>query len=191
MRLQPCRTLIAASALVLAAALPAAAATGAVVDEQGQPIPGARVCHFIDNIELFCGLAGENGEFDIPDSTAMPMRVTAEGYLSAIAPCAGYQRVTLKRAPALFARVVDAATGEPIEKSEVVVVYSSSETKGPFPANRAGVRVQRVLKPGDVRVIGRAEGYEPSAPEAVTLKPGEEAEVLLKLARATGLAPAP
>jgi hypothetical protein len=175
-------TLFAAAAALVS--LTASAATGRVIDTEGRPIPNARVCHFMDNIELFCGMSKENGEFDIPDSTDMPMRITAEGYLAETSPAVGHQEITLKRAPVLFARLVDAATGEPIEKGKLLVVYSSVETKGPFPTNRAGVRVQRVLKPGEVRLLAKAEGYEDSLPQAVTLKPGEEAQAVLKLKKA-------
>jgi len=169
------------AACLLAAAGPAAAATGTVIDPAGKPIAGARVCHFMDNIEILCAISKDNGSFDIIDSTAMPMRVTAEGFLPEVVPAAGHQEITLRRAPILLVRLVDAQTAAPIDRGEVLVVYSPTEAKGPFPANRAGVRIQRLLRPGPARLVGRAEGYLDSRPEVVTIEAGKEVELTLRL----------
>ena len=87
----------------------------------------------------------------------------------------------LKRSPTLTVRLLDDSNGEPIERGEVFVIYSSATMKGPFPTNRAGVKISRVLQSGDVRVIGKAQGYEESQPQALTLEPGKESEVALRL----------
>ena len=87
----------------------------------------------------------------------------------------------LKLSPTLTVRLVDDSNGEPIATGEVFVIYSSATMKGPFPTNPAGVNISRVLKPGDVRLIGKADGYDESKPHALTLEPGVESEVSLRL----------
>ena len=77
-------------------------------------------------------------------------------------------------------RLVD-ADGEPIDEGEVWIIYPTATRKGPFPVNRAGVRISRLLEPGEVRVIGQAEGYEDSVPVAVELEPGKESEATVTL----------
>ena len=44
---------------------------------------------------------------------------------------------------------------ERIEKGQVLVSYPSGKERGPFPANRAGVRIRRGLLPGEIRVVFR------------------------------------
>ena len=127
-----------------------------------------------------CTLTDESGRFELPNSNRQ-IRLLGAGFLPKFVPGRGHHVIELERSPTLRVRLIDARSGEPIDKGEVFVVYASAAKKGPFPTNRAGVRVTRVLKPGDVRVLGRAEGFEESQPRAVTLKPGEETEVVLEL----------
>ena len=109
------------------------------------------------------------------------IRASAEGYFPETVPALGHQTIVLERSPTLTVRLLDDSNGEPIDSGEVFVIYSSATMKGPFPTNRTGVKISRVLQPGDVRLIGKADGYEESKPQAVTLEPGEQSEVSLRL----------
>ena len=173
----------AAVTLLVCGAPVALAVTGTVNDADGQPLEQARVCYFQTetNIEQGCTNPTSTGIFELPDSRYMKIRVSAEGYYPETVPALGHQKVVLKRSPTLTVRLVDDSNGDPIATGEVFVIYSSATMKGPFPTNPAGVKISRVLEPGEVRVIGKADGYEESKPHAVTLEPGEKSEVTLRL----------
>ena len=160
----------------------ALAVTGTVTDTDGRPLEQARVCYFQTetNIEQGCANPSKTGTFLLPDSRHMMLRASAEGYYPETVPALGHQAIVLKRSPTLTVRLLDDSNGEPIERGEVFVIYSSATMKGPFPTNRAGVKISRLLQPGDVRVIGKADGYEESKPQSVTLEPGEQSEVSLR-----------
>jgi hypothetical protein len=161
----------------------ALAATGTVKDTEGRPIADARVCHFQPEtkVEIYCVGSDARGYFEIVDSDVNDLRITAEGYFPQTVPASGHHAVVLERSPTLVVRLVDASTREPLSKGEVFVIYPSAKKKGPFPTNRAGVRIARVLQPGEVRLIAHAEGYAPSEPFAVTLERGRQTEATLEL----------
>jgi len=175
--------------LLLAASIavaPALAVTGKVTDTRGRPIAEAKVCHFQEeiNIEPVCGVTNAAGEFDLPDSTHLSLRIHAEGYFPRTIAARGHHEIVLEASPTLLVRLVDAASGAPLERGEVFVVYPSAKRKGPFPTNRNGVRIARVLQPGEVRLIAQAEGYDKSDAVAVKLERGKESQVEIRLSRA-------
>jgi hypothetical protein len=173
----------AALTLLVCGAPAVLAVTGTVTDADGQPLEQARVCYFQaeTNVEQGCTNPSDTGIFQLPDSRHMLIRVSAEGYFPETVPALGHQTVVLKLSPTLTVRLVDDSNGEPIATGEVFVIYSSATMKGPFPTNPAGVKISRVLKSGDVRLIGKADGYDESKPHALTLEPGVESEVSLRL----------
>jgi len=158
------------------------AGEGILVNEKQEPIEGARVCYFVGNIELICSLTDEKGRYELPVSQTDTIRAHAEGYNPRIFSSAAEQGpVTLQRAPVLNVRLVDRASGERLEKAEVIISYPSGKELGPFPANKAGLRIRRGLPVGEIRVVGKADGFLDSDPVAVTLKAGEPSDVTIQL----------
>ena len=158
------------------------AAEGILVNEKQEPIEGARVCYFVGNIELICSLTDEKGRYELPVSQTDTIRAHAEGYNPRIFSSAAEQGpVTLQRASVLNVRLVDRASGERLEKAEVMISYPSGKELGPFPANKAGLRIRRGLPVGEIRVVGKADGFLDSDPVAVTLKAGEPSDVTIQL----------
>ncbi len=176
-------TLLCAVLTLFVCGAAALAVTGTVTDTDARPLEQARVCYFQTqtNVEQGCANPTETGTFKLPDSRHMMIRASAEGYFPETVPALGHQTIVLKRSPTLTVRLLDDSNDEPIDSGEVFVIYSSATMKGPFPTNRSGVKISRVLQPGDVRLIGKADGYFESKPQAVTLEPGEESEVSLRL----------
>jgi hypothetical protein len=179
------RAAAALSALVVGTT--ALAVTGVVEDSDGKPIQGARVCHFQKDtgLEHYCIETDENGYFDVVSTDEMPIRISATGFFPQQREAQGHHEVVLLRSPTLVVRLVEASSGEPIDAGEVYVVYPTATKKGPFPTNRSGVRIARLLDPGEVRVIARAKGFEDSDPQKVELEPGKESEATLRLRRRT------
>jgi hypothetical protein len=175
--------LVAAATCAAVTGSSALAAAGTVKDTEGRAIAEARVCHFQTetNIEIYCVGSDARGHFEIVDSDVNQLRVSVEGYFPKTVPASGHHAIVLVRSPTLLVHLVDASSREPLDKGEVFVIYPSAKKKGPFPANRAGVRIARVLPAGEVRLIAHAEGYAPSEPFAVMLKPGMETEATLEL----------
>jgi hypothetical protein len=170
------------SILVALLGAPAWAVTGTVVDAKNRPIPGARVCYYASEAELFCARTDESGWFELPDSRLDTLRYFAEGYLPKLLPAVERDKpVALERAATLRARVYDAKSGEPVAAGDVEVVYPNGESPGPFPFNPNGVRVQS-MRPGTVRLVARAVGYAPMEPVSLELIAGKENEVRLELA---------
>jgi hypothetical protein len=175
--------LMAAATCAAVTGSSALAASGTVKDTEGRAIADASVCHFQTetNVEIYCVGSDARGHFEIVDSNVNQLRVSAEGYFPEMVPASGHHAIVLERSPTLLVHLVDASSREPLEKGEVFVIYPSARKKGPFPVNRAGVRIARVLPAGEVRLIAHAEGYAPSAPFAVTLERGKESEATLAL----------
>lgn len=169
--------------VLVAVVAPALAVRGTVTDSEGRPLKDARVCYFQDEtkVSMGCVQPQEDGTFELPDSKHMDLRVTLEGHYPEIVPAQGKHLVVLRHSPTLFVRLRDATNGEAIDSGEVFVVYPSAVKKGPFPTNKAGVRIGRILDPGEVFLLGRAQGYEESDPKPATLVPGEETTVDLEL----------
>lgn len=168
--------------LVLALSAPAFALTGTVINEQGEPIEGARVCYFVDFIETLCSLTADSGYFELPDSELDTMRIVAAGYLPQSLPAVEQEApIALKVAASIVVRLVDDETGAGIAEGKVEIVHASGQVRR-FPSNRAGVRV-RTYEPGLVTVTGRAEGYRPVKPRHVELVAGEESTVEIRMER--------
>lgn len=164
--------------------LPVLAVSGQVHDEQGAFIEGVRVCQYQPSIrsELMCVGTREDGFFELPDSERdVVIRITAPGYFPESVPSTGHSTVILRPSPTLIVKLVNRETSEPIESGDVFVIYPSAVKKGPFPVNRSGVRISRILEEGEIRILARADGYLADGEEAVTLEPGEERVVTVKL----------
>jgi hypothetical protein len=177
--------LASAAAWALMAPAPARAVSGVVTDTEGKPVVEARVCHFQPEtgLEQLCVATDEQGRFEIIDTEYMSVRVSLPGYFPETVEAQGHHEIVLEQSPTLTVRLVEASTRQPIDSGEVFVVYPSASKKGPFPTNQAGVRIARVLQPGEVRLIGRAEGYEDSEPLLVKLERAKHSEATLELRR--------
>jgi len=116
------------------------------------------------------------------------IRIVADHHLIEEVRASGHHTVLMRPCPTLNARLVDAATGEPLETGEVHVVYPTSNKKGPFPVNRSGVQIQRVLEAGEVQLLGNATGYEDAEPLPITLVAGKAVDAVIEL-RATADSP--
>lgn len=168
--------------IALAASAPALALTGTVVDGQGDPIEGARVCYFVDSIEELCSLTDDAGFFEVPDSRLDTIRIVAAGHLPRTLPAVEQDApIVMEAAAAILVRLIDAGTGGPIERGRVEILHSSGKLRR-FPCNRAGVRV-RTYEPGLVNVTGLAEGYRTVQQQRVELEAGKEAEVEIRMER--------
>ena len=169
------------------------AAKGVVTDTTGRPLAGVHVCHYDEqgHVETLCVETDDNGAYTVIDSEELKLRVSAPGYFAQVIPATGERTIVLEQSPTLLVRLVDAKTKKPIDEAQVFVIYPGPKRKGPFPANRAGVRIARVLEPGEVRVIGSASGFEDSAAVVATLERGRETELTLELARRAAAKPKP
>jgi hypothetical protein len=174
------RSFVPAALLLLTLPGAALAAKGTVVDEQQRPLVDARVCYFVDRIELLCTLTDDQGHFELPVSANDTIRAHAEGYNPKIfSAVVQHGPVVLQRAPSLTVRLVDPA-GEPLA-GEVRISYPSGKEVGPFPINRSGLHIRRGLPPGEIRLRAVAEGFRESEPLAASLEAGEEAVVRIEL----------
>jgi len=159
----------------------AAALDGRVLNREGDPIVKGRVCYVVGTAEQVCSALDEQGRFKLPDSRPDRMRIVAEGYLPRVVSAVMRSGPwVLDRASTLRVHLRDARTGEPVGEGEVDVLYASGRRRGPFPANRAGVRV-RTMDPGVVHLTASAAGYRESAPLERTLVAGETLEVFIDL----------
>ena len=176
---------LAGLALVALTGTSAWAVTGYIRNAEGETLEGITICYHQASINLdqMCVTSNVDGSFEVPDSSALTLRVKATGYYAQILPAAGHHEIVLERSPTLTVRLVDAATGEPIESGEVFIVYPSARQKGPFPVNRAGVRIARILELGEVQLLATAEGYTLDKPQRVELERGKQTEVTLKLTK--------
>jgi len=153
-----------------------------VHDAEGRAVGSARVCYVDDETVQRCAITDDAGRFEMPSMELDTLEVAADGFLVRDASAEEFDRpIVLQPAPTLYVRLVDARTGEPIESADVFVAFPSGREMGPFPANRAGVRVKRVIEPGKVRLRVEAAGYAPGRPREVELIGGKETEVELRL----------
>jgi hypothetical protein len=174
--------LLLAATVSAAAVAPALAVEGFVVDADGKPIEDARVCYVVGNAELFCSETNDKGRFELPGSLQDGIRVVADDYLPrTILVAEATTPVVLERSPTLLVKLVDASNGKPISEGQVSVVYSSGQFHGPFPVNASGVRIRRVLRPGEARMLVVAAGYRQPQPQPIDLVPGKETEVSIEL----------
>lgn len=143
---------------------------------------GARICYVSGSVELLCSGADGEGRFEMLDSSVDTVRVVADGFLPRTLPAAtAAGPIALEPAPTLWVRLVDASSGQPLREGQVSVVYSTGRSLGPFPVNAAGVRIRRLLRPGEARILARVDGFSQHAPSAVLLEPGKEATVTIEL----------
>ena len=174
--------LLIVAAVSAAAAAPALAFVGSVVDMGGKPIEGARACYVVGNAELFCSETDDSGRFELPGSMQDGIRVVADGYSPrTILVAEASAPVVLERSPTLLVKLLDATDGTPISEGQVSVVYSSGKFLGPFPVNASGVRVRRVLRSGEARIVIVAPGYRQPHPQPIDLVPGKLTEVSIEL----------
>jgi len=175
------RQLFVLGSLATLAWLPATALSGKVVDVEGQPIANANACLIVDGVPGFCSTTDKNGEFDLVDTDVTRMRVSAEDFQPKYLPAVTQEEpIVLRRAAWIHVRLVDSATGEPVANGKVTLTYPSGVRKGPFPVNRAGVRVGQ-LPAGEVVVSVAADGYRPADGPGAKLVAGEESAVTVQL----------
>jgi hypothetical protein len=174
---------VVAAAVGALAVAPAVALQGTVVDDRDRPIFRARVCYERGGAELFCSETDAQGRFELPDSEVELIRVSSRDSYTVTRPAKDALQgpIVLVAAPQLLVRLVRAGTREPIAEGEVLVAYPAGRQVGPFRANASGVRVRRVLDPGEARVVGRAPGFLDSPPHVVTLAGGTVTELTLEL----------
>jgi hypothetical protein len=162
----------------------ASAIEGAVVDPAGKPVAGAKVCYTHEGAELLCSMTDAAGRFALPTSGIDTLRAGAPGFLpESFSGTALAGPVVLRRTPTLKVRLVEQGSGALIERGQVLVRYPSGQEHGPFPTNAHGVTINGLRIEGEVRIVGRAEGYGESHPHAASLVAGETLEVVLELAR--------
>src|SRR5262245_60666192 len=163
----------------------AAAVSGRVAGPDGKPFPGARACIQVQNGEGICATTDAEGWYRLPETTLPGVRITAAGYLpQSVAAVDQEGIIVLARAAALRARLLDAESGEPIAKGELILASPSGHKRGPFPINGAGLKVA-TLAPGRVIPRGSAPGYRDAVGQEVELRAGTETEIVLRLSRAT------
>ena len=173
----------------LAAFLPAAATAGRVADREGKPIADARACIQVEGGEGICANTDATGWYRLPETTLPKLRISAPGYLPRVVAAVDQEGViVLERAAALRALLLDAATGQPIAKGELVLASASGRKTGPFPVNASGLKVATVA-PGRVVPTGRADGYRDAVGPEVELRPGTETEIVLRLTRKAAPSP--
>jgi hypothetical protein len=168
--------------LAVLACGPAAAVTGVVVAHlTGKPMEGVSVCLVHGKVKQECVLTDAGGAFELPDSELGIVVVDSREHLPGFAPAEGHHSFRLVESPQLLVHLIDAVSGEPIVGGEVHVLFPSAIRRGPFPTGRGGVRISRLLEPGEIRVLARAEGYEDPVPRAVRLEAGEETQVTIRM----------
>jgi hypothetical protein len=171
----------AATAFALLAAGSAGAASGRVADPAGRPIAGARACIQVGGGDGVCSSTDATGWYELPETTLPTVRITAAGYLpKSVAAVDQEGVIVLDVAAALRARLLDAASGEPIRQGQLVLAASSGRRTGPFPVNAAGLRVA-TLVPGRLVPTGSAPGYRDAVGEEVDFLAGKETEIVLRL----------
>jgi hypothetical protein len=172
--------LAVASALLLA--LPPVA-SGQVVGEDGAPVPGAEVCLFdTEGQRVDCVSTDAQGFYRLENPTLPNLLVQAPGFKAeAVLAAPQNQPVVLRRAVALTVRVVDAQTGQPIEKGTVTFHLPSGKNVGSeVPFNRSGVKVSN-MSAGETMIRAHADGYVSGDPVVVNLTPGKPHDVVVKL----------
>jgi hypothetical protein len=176
---------LTAAALSLLLVAPGLALEGKLADERGRPIPGGRICYTAAHVELLCAETDAEGHWVLPDSELDQLRISADGFLPQEVPAVPRDKpITLKTAATLLVRLVDARTGEGLDKGIGEVVFPSGRQRR-FVTNRAGARVKS-LESDTVSVTARVDGYAPGGPEIVELKAGQEIELEIRLEPAPG-----
>jgi hypothetical protein len=153
-----------------------------ITDAEGAPVVGATVCYVKGDVARTCGFSGFDGRYTAEKGGLDTMRITATGFLPATVSLVAQQGpVVLQRAPTLLVRLIDDTTEQPIAEGQVFVVYPNGRRKGPFPSNRAGVRIRRVLEPGEAIVVVEVAGYRQKGQARVELSGGVETRLDIRL----------
>lgn len=177
------RPVLTAAAFVaaLAAAEPSVwAASGRVLDTNGNPMPGAQACVVVGGKLEGCATTDEAGFYRVPAGQQLSVRVWAPGFLPVLVAAVDQESpVVLRRAAKLLVRVVDADTGAKLSGGSVAVIDLSGRQKGGFPFNKAGVSIAD-LEPGQVLVVASLDGYDGPG-ERVDLEGAQQTEVTLRL----------
>ncbi len=147
------------------------AATGTVVDENGKPVIGAKVCYQLGQTQGFCGLTDARGVFDIPQSTMHGLRITADGYLPVRTKVIDDKPIVLELAGTLQIRLENVDNGEYLG-GEVHLLKPSGKRIGPFPINPGGPLIIRSLAPGNYGITGKSEGFAQTRARSVDLEGG-------------------
>ena len=156
------------------------ASSGYVVDPEGRPLKGARICYMLADAEGLCTETDARGYYAMPQSPLDTVRITATGYLSRFVAAAPQESaIQLERAASLLIKLVDAETGGAIASGELIVTYSRGDRRGPFPVNQAGVRV-RGLRGGSVVLTASAAGYQDTR-STLELAAGEQKSSTIEL----------
>jgi len=157
------------------------AASGIVIDPQGEPLEGVRVCYWVASVEQLCVSTDGSGTWELPRSRIDTIRLTLDGYLPKKTVGGDHpEPLILELAAMLLVKLEDTA-GESIESGQVEVLYSSGKRIGPFPISRAaGTRI-RSLRPGPVVIIARSVGYEEGRASESELLAGEEIVAIVRL----------
>ncbi len=159
---------------------------GKVVDRSAKPVEGARVCYRGVEMEGHCSLTDKDGKFSLRESNVPTLHILADDFIPQAAGVAGLKgAIVLERTPELRARLLDDATGKSVGNGKVYVMYPTGALRGPFPVSESGVRIRRVLIPGDILIRGEAEGYRTTDYIPFKLKSGETLEVELRLKSAS------
>ena len=170
--------------LAATAVAPAAATSGRVAGPDGKPLAGARACIQVEGGDGVCATTDGEGWYRLPDTHLPRVRISAPGYLpKSVAAVDQEGVIVLGRAAALRARLLDAESGTPIAKGELTLASPSGRKRGPFPVNKAGLKVA-TLAPGRVVPRGSAPGYRDAVGKEVDLRAGTETEIVLRLSRA-------
>ena len=165
------------------AAAPAGAASGRVAGPDGKPLAGARACIQVERGEGICSETDAEGWYRLPATKLPKVRIAAAGYLPrTVAAVDQAAIIVLERAASLRVRLLDAESGQPLPKGELMLVSPSGRKRGPFPVNAAGLKVA-TLAPGRVVPRGTAAGYHDAVGADVELRAGQEAEIVLRLSR--------
>jgi hypothetical protein len=108
------------------------------------------------------------------------VRITAPGFLpKQVSAVVQEAPVPLDRAATLLVRLLDRATGVAIQ-GKVFVIDSTGRTRGPLPANLAGVRLSS-LEPGEIVLQATSPGHADARSETIRLQGGDDREIVLKL----------
>jgi hypothetical protein len=153
-----------------------------ITDAEGVPVPAARVCYVQGDREQSCGFGGLDGRYTAEKGGLDTIRIMADGFLPATLSIVAQQGpVVLQRAPTLWVRLIDDTTEQAIAEGQVFVAYPNGRRKGPFPSNRAGVRIRRVLEPGEVLVVAEVAGYRQEGQAKVELVGGVETRLDIRM----------
>lgn len=178
---------LAAAAWALAAAVPAAAASGRVVDERGNPIADASACLMAEGAEVQCVSTDSMGRFALLPTRHPSIRVRRSGYMPVtVANVDQESPIVLPLAATIRVRVVESTTAKPPRKrGTMALVFPDGRIADDFPLTEAGEIVIRPVRPGGVRVRVRIEGYDDGGGSEAVLEAGKETEVIVKVRAAS------